>query len=93
MDTYLNHSLDIDYFKIASRYFLPNFYWILEDLAKNLQFYTLFLTESISIKPIFDKIDPKKIIFQNAHILKVLTEDEWGISPYKSKILPETDIS
>lgn len=84
--------MDTDPFKISFRYFFQNFHWIPEDPVKNLHFYSaiLLLTKSINIKFIFDKIDLTKIVFHNVHILKVITEDEWGIHPYKSKILSET---
>lgn len=87
--------MDTDPFKIASRYFFQNFHWNPEDPIKNLYFYStiLLLTKSINIKFILDKIDLTKIIFHNVHILKVITEDEWEIHPYKSKILFEIEIS
>ncbi|KAG7995589.1 hypothetical protein I3843_01G117300 [Carya illinoinensis] len=67
-----NRSIDTYPYKIATRYFLPNFHWIRKNPSKNLQFYSSILihTDSLTIKPIYDKTDDSKLIYHSAYILR-----------------------
>ncbi|KAG7960451.1 hypothetical protein I3843_10G124200, partial [Carya illinoinensis] len=84
-----------DPYKIATRYFPPNFHWIPENPAKNLQFYSSILihTDSLTIKPIYDKIDDSKLIYHSAYILRFITEEDWGTHPSTSKKLCDSEIT
>lgn len=82
-----------DSFKVASNYFPPNFYWIPTNPVKNLKFYfgILLQTESLIIKPIFDKSNKTKIIYYSAYILNVIIEENWG-TLYTSKKPPQSNV-
>ncbi|KAG7995590.1 hypothetical protein I3843_01G117400 [Carya illinoinensis] len=84
-----NRSINTDPYKIATRYFPPNFHWIPENPSKNLQFYSSILihTDSLIIKPIYDKTDDSKLIYHRAYILRFITEEDWGTHPSTSKKL------
>ncbi|KAG6658753.1 hypothetical protein CIPAW_04G184200, partial [Carya illinoinensis] len=90
-----NLSIDADLYKIATCYFPPNFHWIPENPAKNLQFYSSILihTDSLIIKPIYDKTDDSKLIYHSAYILKFITEEDWGTHPSTSKKLRDSEIT
>ncbi|KAG6662704.1 hypothetical protein CIPAW_03G262100 [Carya illinoinensis] len=90
-----NRSIDTDPYKIATRYFPPNFHWIPENPAKNLQFYSSILihTDSLTIKPIYDKTDDSKLIYHSAYILRFITEEDWGTHPSTSKKLRDSEIT
>ncbi|KAG2667224.1 hypothetical protein I3760_15G103200 [Carya illinoinensis] len=89
-----NRSIDTDPYKIATRYFPPNFHWIPENLIKNLQYYFSILihTDSLVIKPIYDKTDKSKLLYHSAYISQLITEEDWGAHPSTSKKLIDSDI-
>ncbi|XP_042963702.1 uncharacterized protein LOC122297650 [Carya illinoinensis] len=89
-----NRSIDADPYKIATRYFPPNFHWIPENLMKNLQYYCsiLILTNSLVIKPIYDQTDSSKQISHSAYISQLITEEDWGAHSSTSKQLLDSDI-
>ncbi|KAG6629552.1 hypothetical protein CIPAW_14G092000 [Carya illinoinensis] len=90
-----NRSIDTDPYKIATRYFPPNFHWIPENPAKNLQFYSSILihTDSLTIKPIYNKTDDSKLIYHSAYILRFITKEDWGTHPSTSKKLCDSEIT
>jgi hypothetical protein len=76
--------------ELALSYFPPNFHWIPEHPQKNLTYYTNILTQtkSVHFKQIFcQTFVPKKIIFHNVYIDRVISEKDWGDHPSSPRVL------
>jgi hypothetical protein len=76
--------------ELALSYFPPNFHWIPEHPQKNLTYYTNILTQtkSVHFKQIFcQTFVPKKIIFHNVYIDRVISEKDWGDHPSFPRVL------
>ncbi|KAG6707569.1 hypothetical protein I3842_06G039000 [Carya illinoinensis] len=91
---YIEKSIKTDPFEIAFEYFRRGFYWIPENPAKDLKFYLgiLIHTGFISVKPIYCKVDPSKIIFHKCYLISVLAEEEWITHFSTSKTIKGTEV-
>jgi hypothetical protein len=79
-----HHPQDKSPREFALSYFPPDFYWIPEDLQKDLEYYTniLFQTESIRFHPMYSKNSDSLIVRGNiAYIVKFIHEKDWGLHP------------
>ena len=80
---------------LALSYFPRNFHWIPKHPQKNIAYYSNILkqTKSVHFKPIYcQTFVPKKIIFHNVYIDKVLSEKDWGDHPSFTRILDDCNI-
>lgn len=78
---------------LALQYFPPGWHFLPQATHKTLKFYNKILvsTESIFIKPIYDKDDSSKVIYHSLFIKKLITFEEWGSNPYDLFQLSGTD--
>ncbi|KAG6659871.1 hypothetical protein CIPAW_03G066400 [Carya illinoinensis] len=90
---YIEKSVKTDPFQIAFDYFPRGFHWIPKDPNKNLTYYLgiLVSTGSISIKPIYCKVDLARVIFHNCFIISVITEEEWETHPSTFKTIKDSN--
>ena len=83
-----------DPIKLAAQYFPSGWFFKPNHQDKGLPFYKDILTqtESITVKCIYDRNDPTKIIFHSIYILQVINLEDWGIPPSTLQDLPNHDV-
>lgn len=75
--------------KLAAQYFPPGWHFVPSAPYKSLSYYKeiLFQTDSVFIKPIFDRKDESKVIYHSLYIKQIIPQDKWHNHPSDLQLL------
>lgn len=80
--------------RLAAQFFPPGWHFLPMATFKNLAYYKdiLVQTESVFIKPIYDRNDSSKAIYHSLYIKQIIVMADWGNHPSDLKQLDNQDL-